>query len=177
MEESEESQYTRQPNIHIFSATGTGGTNTYLINDPERKLTTYRDVEQSISNVSIASNNTSVTPLPSIATVPTTGIPTSQVQQLSNKKEFDLQTSKETNSAECIRSSPYHPEHLQNMHLPKINLPSQSSIITSQVPSSISSPLSFGANSGPISIMNVENTHNSNLATTAGKFSGNATVR
>ena len=55
------------------------------------------------------------------------------------------------------------------MQLPNISSASQPSNVTGQIPSSISSHLGFGANSGPISIINVENVNNPNAASTAGK--------
>ena len=55
------------------------------------------------------------------------------------------------------------------MQLPNINSATQPSNVTGQIPSSISNHLGFGANSGPISIINVENANDPNTASTAGK--------
>ena len=55
------------------------------------------------------------------------------------------------------------------MQLPTINSATQPSNVTGQIPSSISSHIGFGANSGPISIINVENASNSNATSTAAK--------
>ena len=77
------------------------------------------------------------------------------------------QSTKEKLSANSNRSCQH--EHLRDMQLPNISSATQPSNVTGQLPSSISSHLGFGANSGPISIINVENANNSNAASSSGK--------
>ena len=72
------------------------------------------------------------------------------------------QTSKEKVSAHSSRSCQH--EHLRDMQLPNISSATQSSDAANQIPSSISSHLGFGANSGPISIINVDASSDCNVA-------------
>ena len=72
------------------------------------------------------------------------------------------QTSKEKISAHSSRSCQH--EHLRDMQLPNISSTAQSSNAANQIPSSISSHLGFGANSGPISIINVDASSDCNVA-------------
>ena len=141
-----------------------------------------------------------MTPLPSITALPTTdAASTSRGKGLSNTSESEksgafvnrlplsdgnnakqrvLQISNKEGSSNESHKPSIHDHTLQGiMHLPKINSRAQLGAAAKlQVTPSTSSPIGLGANSGPISIMNLDSTLNSTALSIAGGISGNPGV-
>ena len=161
---SEESQGKRKPHMHICSNNVLCSTSSTM-RENERKITPSSDgITLLSSNMPGTSTTSTVTPLPSLATVLGPEIS-------SSKQPLSHMISKEKSLSEYSRSG--HHEHLKDMHLPDIPSTGVSGPTRGQLSSKTSPQLGFGANSGPISIMSVDNALSSNVPAS----SGNLTVR
>jgi len=192
----DESQITRHTHLQLRSNNEINST-AYLDIDAKSKAVASSDPNISFSSNVSNLSDTSVTPLPSITALPTTdAASTSRGKGLSNTSESEksgafvnrlplsdgnnskqrvLQISNKEGSSNESHKPSIH-DHLQGMHLPKINSRAQLGATKLQVTPSTSSPIGLGANSGPISIMNLDSTLNSTALSIAGGISGNPGV-
>ena len=192
----DESQITRHTHLQLRSNNEINST-AYLDIDAKSKAVASSDPNISFSSNVSNISDTSVTPLPSITALPTTdAASTSRGKGLSNTSESEksgafvnrlplsdgnnakqrvLQISNKEGSSNESHKPSIH-DHPQAMHLPKINSRAQLGAAKLQVTPSTSSPIGLGANSGPISIMNLDSTLNSTALSIAGGISGNPGV-
>ena len=194
----DESQITRHTHLQLRSNNEINST-AYLDIDAKSKAVASSDPNISFSSNVSNISDTSVTPLPSITALPTSDVAsTSRGKGLSNSSESEKSgafinrlppsdannakqrvlhiSNKEGSSNESHKPS-IHDHPVQGiMHLPKISSRSQLGAAKLQVTPSTSSPIGLGANSGPISIMNLDSTLNSTALSIAGGISGNPGV-